>query len=60
MTLNTAESQNVQFQVRDSTYTGKTQGGWSLSENGVKWFGDVHLSGCNVIIGLENGINKDH
>lgn len=59
MTINTAESQNVQFQIGDSSYTGETQGGWSVSENGVKWFGDGHLSGRNVTIGLESSINKD-
>jgi uncharacterized protein YceK len=60
MTINTAESQNVQYQIGDSTYIGETQGGWSISENGVKWYGmDGHLSGRTVTIGLENSVNKD-
>uniref|UniRef100_E6Q8U0 Uncharacterized protein n=1 Tax=mine drainage metagenome TaxID=410659 RepID=E6Q8U0_9ZZZZ len=59
MVINTAESQNVQYQIGDSTYTGESQGGWSVSENGVKWFGDGHLSGRNVTVGLESSINKD-
>ena len=59
ITLNTAESQNVQYQIGDSSYTGETQGGWSISENGVKWFGDGHLSGRNITVGLESSINKD-
>jgi hypothetical protein len=59
MTVNEANSQNVQFQIGDSTYTGESQGGWSISENGVKWYGDGHLSGRNVTVGLESSINKD-
>ncbi|QFG77829.1 hypothetical protein F6A13_03645 [Acidithiobacillus sp. 'AMD consortium'] len=60
MTINTTESQNVQYQIGDSSYTGETQGGWSISENGVKWYGmDGHLSGRTVMIGLENSVNKD-